>query len=142
MMRKMMVLTGLVALTMGLILSSDSAAQVKKGKTRPAATRFLMLGIMQTNCAGLGKLLKDGPKDDKAWETAACHASCLNEMSFLLMDDGRCPDKAWADAAKTLRGCSAVVLEKVTAKDAEGAAGAFKELTKACASCHDAHRKK
>ena len=57
---------------------------------------------MRPNCAGLGKLLKgDGLADDKAWDTAACHASCLNEMSYLLMSDGRCPDGFWAKAAKT-----------------------------------------
>lgn len=128
--RKFTVSVGLIALATGLlILSGDSAAQVKKGKTRPAATKCLMLGITQPNCAGLGKLLKDGPKDDKAWETAACHAACLNEMSHVLMQDGRCPDKTWADAAKTLGNCSADVMDKIAAKDSEGASAAFKDST-------------
>ncbi|HUY37113.1 MAG TPA: hypothetical protein VMV69_30660 [Pirellulales bacterium] len=33
--------------------------------------------------------LKDkGPVDDEAWDLAAVQAACLNEMSYLLMDDG------------------------------------------------------
>jgi hypothetical protein len=44
----------------------------------------------------------------------------LNEAGHLLMEDGRCPDKDWAAATKTLRECSSVVLAKIADKDAEG----------------------
>ena len=128
----------------GLILAGTSPAQVKKGKTRTAATKYLMRGIMQPNCAGLGGLLKDaGPADDDAWDTAACHASCLNEMSYLLMDDGRCPDAVWAEAAKTtLREGSAEVLAACEKKDLAAANAAFKKTTQACAACHKQHKGK
>lgn len=128
----------------GLVLLSSSPveAQKTKGKTRAAETKYLMRGINQPNCAGLAKLLKEKPADDKAWEQVALHAALLNEMSYVLMDDGRCPDKDWAGAAKTLRECSGKVLEAAKAKDADAAQSAFKNLTTACADCHKAHRPK
>ncbi len=135
-------LLALLACGLALTLSQQtSEAQVQKGKTRVAATKYLMRGIVQSNCAATGKMLKDGPKDDKGWDTLACHASILNEASYLLLDDGRCPDKTWADAAKTLRGCSAKLLTAANEKKLEDAQAAFKALTGACASCHKAHKK-
>jgi hypothetical protein len=132
---------GLLALGLGLVLTcADGEAQVKKGKTRVTETKFLMRGVMAPNCAALGKLLKAGPSDDKAWVTAACHASILNEMSYVVMDDGRCPDKTWATAAKTLRSCSSKVLEAVKAQNGDEARAAFKALTGACDRCHKAHK--
>ena len=119
-----------------------AGAQVAKGKTRPAATRFLMKGITQPNCKGIGELLKEsGPADDKGWETLACHASCLNELSFSLMQDGRCPDAVWAGAAKSLGEGSGAVIAAADKKDVDGAKAAFKTVTDACKSCHDAHKK-
>lgn len=120
----------------------SASAQKTKGKTRAAATKYLMRGIVRPNCAGIGTLLKgDGPQDDKAWDAIACHASCLNEISYGLMDDGRCPDGVWAKAAKdTLRGCSAAVLEAAKKKDLEKTRATFTALTKSCAACHKAHK--
>lgn len=141
--RKLLTVAGLVVLTVGVvILCTNVLAQVKQGKTRPAATKYLMRGIMQPNCAGLGALLKgDGPADDKAWDTAACHASCLNEMSYLLMDDGRCPDATWAAAAKTtLREGSEEAIAACNRKDLAAANTAFKKMASACAACHKAHK--
>lgn len=121
----------------------EAAAQVAKGKTRPAATKYLMRGITQPNCKGLAELLKDpGPADDKAWDTAVCHASTLNELSFLLMDDGRCPDATWAGAAKALREASAAAIDATGKKDLAATKTAFKGVTDACKTCHDAHKKK
>jgi cytochrome c556 len=118
-------------------------AQVSQGKKRPAKTAFLMRGVTQPNCAGIGALLKDaGPADDKAWETLACHASILNEMGHLVMDDGRCPDGVWAGAAKELREGSAAVLAAADKKDLEASRTAFKSVTASCKACHDAHKKK
>jgi hypothetical protein len=114
--------------------------QKTKGKTRPAETKHLMAGINGPNCSALAKLLKAGPADDKAWADAVRHAALLNEMSYILMDDGRCPDKVWAGAAKTLRECSAKVLEAAQAKDAAAAQEAFKKMVGACSTCHKAHK--
>jgi len=142
--RKLVIVAGFVVSAFGIvILGTSASAQVKQGKTRPAETKYLMRGIMQPNCAGLGKLLKgDGPADDKAWDTAACHAACINEMSFLLMSDGRCPDGTWAEAAKTtLREGSTETLAACEKKDLEAANAAFKKMTQSCAACHKAHKK-
>ncbi len=131
----------LLVCLIGLWAWELASAQITKGKQRPAATKYLMRGISQPNCAALGRLLNDGPADDKAWDTAACHASCLNELGHLLMDDGRCPDATWAGAAKNLREGSAAVLAAIEKKDLEAARAAFKTVTGACGACHQAHRK-
>jgi len=122
------------------VLAISGAAQVKKGKTRAALTKQIMAGIVQANCAAAGKSLKEGPADDKAWAALATNAALLNEASYLVMDDGRCPDADWAKAAKALREGSAALLAKIEAKDTAGAQDSFKTVTQACAACHKGHR--
>jgi hypothetical protein len=51
------VIAGLAALVWFTGISNDAQAQKTKGKSRPAATKYLMRGIVRPNCAGLGKLL-------------------------------------------------------------------------------------
>lgn len=136
-------IAAVAAIGSAMLLMVDAAsAQKTKGKSRPAGTKQLMKGIVQPNCAGLGASLKDkGPADDDAWALAATQAACLNEMSYVLMDDGRCPDGDWAGAAKTLRGCSEAVLAALEKKDLAAAQAAFKQATTACAACHKVHKK-
>ena len=117
-----------------------ATAQVKQGKTRPLKTKQLMSGLVQPNCKGLGDSLKEKPADQKAWDALATKAALLNEASYILMDDGRCPDGDWANAATTLREQSAVVLAKIEEHDADGASAAFQAMTKACGACHKAHK--
>jgi hypothetical protein len=124
-----------------LCLVVISEAQVKKGKTRVLQTKQLMGGLVRPNCAGIGEGLKTAPTDDKGWDELATKAALLNEASFVLMDDGRCPDGDWANAAKALREASAAVLAKIEAKDAAGAQAAFKGVTDSCGACHKAHKK-
>ncbi len=120
----------------------DAFAHRAAAKTRPAAMKYLMRGIVKPNCGDLGALLKEGPKDDEQWDTAACQASCLNEMSYVLMDDDRCPDAVWATAAgTTLREGSAALMAAAEAKDLEAANAAFKTVTSSCAACHKEHKK-
>ena len=144
MVRKWFVVAVGMAVGMGLVILGGSAyAQKTKGKTRAAATKYLMRGIQQPNCKGIGDLLKDsGPADDKVWDTVACHASCLNEMGNLLMDDGRCPDAVWSGATKDLREGSAAVLAAAENKDLDAARAAFKTVTGSCGACHKAHKGK
>lgn len=129
---------------LGLLLAVGSVeAQKTKGKSRPSTTKYLMAGITQPHCKSLGDQLKgEGPASDKAWDTAACHAACLNELSYLLMDDGRCPDGAWAGAVKSLREGSAAALEAAKEKDLQATKAAFKKITEGCAACHKAHKPK
>ena len=121
---------------------APASAQIKKGKERPALTKQLMKGIMFPNCSALGKTLKaGGPTDDKGWALAAQQAACMNEMSYLLMSDSRCPDKVWADAAtKALRGGTADLLAAIEKKDSAAASAAFGAATKACGACHSKHK--
>lgn len=123
--------------------AADSPGQKVKGKSRPAPTNLLMKGIVQPNCAGIGASLKDaGPADEKAWQLLLQQAACLNEMSYVLMDDGRCPDGVWAGAAKALREGSAGLLDAAQKKELDAARTAFKNVTGACAACHKAHKGK
>ncbi len=131
-----------IAVAVIAVIVSISTAQVTKGKTRLATTHQIMGGLMRPNCAALGKALKTAPADDKAWEALATNAALLNEVSYTLMADGRCPDGTWAKAATALRSGSAAVLAKIDAKDHAGAAAEFKTMTKACGVCHKAHKKK
>ena len=75
-----------------LLVVQQSFSQVKKGKARLMLTKHWMAGVQGPNCASLGKLLQDkGPADDKAWAQAEQHTALLNEASYVLMQDGRCP---------------------------------------------------
>lgn len=132
-----------VAVSASLILAGSSGwAQKTKGKTREAATKYLMRGITQPHCKALADGFKEsGPADDKAWDAVACHAACLSELSYLLMDDGRCPDGTWAGAAKKLREGSAAVARAAEAKDLDQAKAGFKTVTQSCGACHKAHKK-
>ncbi|MBM3801961.1 MAG: hypothetical protein FJW26_06550 [Acidimicrobiia bacterium] len=140
--KRAVVLAGCVA-GAALLAGQALVAQKTKGKTRLAATKQIMAGIMQPNCSALVAAFKGtSPADDKGWQTAAQQAALLNEVGYLLMDDGRCPDAVWAGAAKTLREGSAAVLDAVGKKDAAAANTAIGTMTSACKSCHTAHKGK
>lgn len=118
-------------------------AQVKKGKTRAMTTGQFMKQVIKPQCESLKKGLDAAPANDEAWAALAAHAAVLNEGSYLLMDDGRCPYGIWAEAAsKLLRQGSADVLSAVDVKDLAAAKEAFGRMTKACGSCHDTHKEK
>ncbi|HAM73167.1 MAG TPA: hypothetical protein DCM86_16140 [Verrucomicrobiales bacterium] len=118
-------------------------AQVKKGKSRPLTTGQLMKGTIKPHCEGIKKGLDANPADDKAWAEIALHAAILNEATYTLMDDGRCPDGVWADATtKAMRDGSADVLKAVEAKDVAAGKAAFGAMTRSCKACHDKHKEK
>jgi cytochrome c556 len=133
-----------VGLGLSVILATGMvSAQVKHGKSRVMKTGQFMKCVIKPNCEAIKKGLEAGPADDKAWDGLAANAAVLNEASYVLMDDGRCPDGTWADAAsKTLRQGSIEVLKAIEAKDAAAAKAAFGSMTKSCGSCHDAHKEK
>jgi len=138
-MRKVLIGACVLAVVSMMVVSAN--AQIKKGKTRVLTTKQLMGGLVKPNCAGIAEGLKTAPADDKAWDDLATKVALLNEASFTMMDDGRCPDADWANAAKALREGSAAVLAKIEAKDVAGAQEAFKGVTGSCAVCHKAHKK-
>lgn len=126
------------ASTVGLI-----QAQVKQGKGRPLKTAQWMKCVVKPQCDALKKGLDATPASDESWSALANSAALLNETSYVLMDDGRCPDGVWAEAAsKTLRQGSADVLKAIESKDLAGAKTAFKSMTMACGACHEKHKEK
>jgi len=134
-------ITIVLVLSAVCLFSFSAIGQVKQGKTRLLKTKQLMKGLVVANCGAIGEGLKAAPADDKAWEDLATKAALLNEASYILMDDGRCPDADWANAATSLRDGSAALLVKLEAKDATGAQEAFGAMTQACGACHKAHKK-
>lgn len=107
---------------------------------RIADVEHLMEGISRPHCSALGKLLKAGPSNEKDWKHVKLHAALLNELSYMLLQAGRCPDATWAKAAQQLRESSAAVYSAASSQDTAAARSAFKGITKACATCHKAHR--
>ena len=130
-----------LSLAVVALISLTATAQVKKGKTRLALTKQIMSGLVRPNCVAIGEAAKEAPSDDKAWQALATNAALINEAGYLLMDDGRCPDGVWANAAKDMRDASAAVLAKAEAKNAEGLAADFKKVTQSCGACHKTHKK-
>ena len=127
----------------GVLVTQMTQAAVNKGKTRPMLTKHWMKGVMGPRCSALGKGLKAGPADDAAWAELTLAAALLNESSYVLMEDGRCPDGVWAKAATdALRKGSEQVMKATAAKDLEAANAAFKAMTASCGGCHKAHKKK
>ena len=142
MLRKFVLWSGAIGLvSLVVLVGSESQAQVKKGKTQPLLTKSWMSGINGPHCKRLKEVLDAGPSDEKSWSEAAMHAEILNEAGHVLMADGRCPDKVWADASKQLRDGSAQVLAAVHAENTDDARAAFGEMVKACGSCHETHKK-
>jgi cytochrome c556 len=132
-----------VAAVLVALGGTAALAQVKKGKTRVLTTKQLMAGIVKPHCTSVKEGLDASPADDKAWDVLAMHSALLNEASYTLMDDGRCPDGIWADAAsKALRQGSADLVKAAEAKDLAAAKTAFGAMTKACKACHDKHKEK
>ena len=75
------------------VVGGSVVAQVTQGKTRAMKTSHWMAGIMKTHSGALRKGLSSAPADDKAWEALEVSAGLMNEASYVLMADGRCPDE-------------------------------------------------
>jgi len=134
-------IVGTMAIVLGLI--ADGIAKVKKGDTRPLSTANWMKNVVKPNCSDLKKEIAAGPKTDDDWASLIEHAEILNETSFILMEDERCPDKVWADSAtKILRGASEALIVAAQAKNALATEAAFKKVVSSCAACHKVHKKK
>ncbi len=139
---KLLTAGALLAVSGVLVLATQGDAQIKKGKSRPLTTKRMMSGFIGPQVGVLRSgLTGSGPADDKAWEALAVSAELLNESGHMLMEDGRCPDKVWADASKALQDGAATVLAKVAAKDAAGAREGLAVINGSCKGCHTAHKK-
>jgi cytochrome c556 len=140
--RRFWVGTAMVTAVLAGALATQTAAQVKVGKTRPLTTKHLMSGLVKPQWTLLGESLKDnGPADDKGWDAVATQAELLNESAHIMMADGRCPDAVWAGACKSLQDGTQALLAKVAGRDAAGAREALGQAGAACGACHKAHKK-
>ncbi|MCC6540481.1 MAG: hypothetical protein IT162_23235 [Bryobacterales bacterium] len=119
------------------------AAQVSKGKTRALETKTWMKTVNGPHCSAAAKMLKGAPADDKEWSDLVTHGQMLSEAGHVLMADGRCPDKAWADASKQLQDGGAALAAAAAAKNVDEAKAALNNSVLAsCKGCHSVHRVK
>lgn len=117
--------------------------QVSKGKSRPLETKIWMKTVNGPHCSTVAKMLKAGPADDKEWDEVKTHAQMLSESGHVLMADGRCPDKVWADAAKQLQDGGAALAAAAASKNVDEARTALNNSVLAsCKGCHSTHRAK
>ena len=115
------------AATLCVVAAGLAQAQVKQGKTRALKTGQLMKVVVKPSCDALKKGLENAPASAEAWDGLAANAAVLNEVSYLLLDDGRCPDGVWADptwVGKTSHG----TLSGDQAMKAVELAGAFTDV--------------
>lgn len=109
---------------------------------RVASVKVIMGGIHGPAMKAISDLLKDtGPADDGAWGQIATHAALLNESGHVLMQNNRCPDKVWADAAAALRKSTTDLYTATTKKDLNAAREAQKAMGASCGACHAQHKK-
>ena len=143
-MTKMLPALLVAGVAIGMLSLSQGLAQVKKGKTRPMTTEQLMEAIVKPHMTALKKgLVESEPETDKDWKHLALSAALLNESSYILMADERCPDKIWADACtKDLREGSAAALKGIKDKDLEATMAGFKKAGASCKACHTEHKPK
>ncbi|MCA9100684.1 MAG: cytochrome c [Pirellulales bacterium] len=139
--KRFVITSAICAVAAAALVTTVAEGQVKKGKERPLLTEQLMEGLVAPNCGALKKALEAGPADDKAWKEVALHAALLNEASYIMMDDGRCPAADWADAAETLRTGSQAVLDAAATQNVDAGKEAFATLTKSCGACHKVYKK-
>jgi len=137
----------LVKLLLGVVpvvlLAGAVGAQVKKGKTRPLETEQLMKGLIKPQSEAIKRGLEAATITDEGWSTLAISAALMNEASYTLMDDGRCPDDKWGDATtKSLRQGSADLIKAIAAKDQAAAKTAAATMNGSCKACHSVHKKK
>ena len=89
---RVLALATVAGLLLVLLVSSEmSNAQVTKGKERPLTTKQWMQAVHKVHCGAIKEGLEAGPSDDDAWAKIALHAAMMNESSYVLMADGRCP---------------------------------------------------
>lgn len=123
--------------------SEKQASPKKQSSKRPLKTSTVMTNLTKPNCNAIRDLLEKEPKTSEDWDKLIEHSEVLSEVSFILMDDGRCPDYVWEGAASlTLRNCAKAIISASEKRNIVVARGAFEKLTQSCTACHDAHKEK
>lgn len=124
-----------------LVRSPLVSAQAK-GKTRPLTTAQMMAGLVKPKFVELKEGLAKDELSEDDWKAFAAHAALLNESSYIMMADERCPDDIWEQGVKILRKSSDEVLAKIAKKDAAGALKAMDNVQLSCKTCHTEHKYK
>lgn len=129
----------LVGVATAFVGSTIVSAQAK-GKTRPLTTAQMMAGLIKPKYVELKEGLAKETLTEEDWKALATHAALLNESSHMLMADGRCPDKTWADASMILRKATGEALASIEGKDVAGGLKAVENITLSCKTCHEAFK--
>lgn len=134
---------GVACLLVPVAHSQPSATKEKPARTlEPVAeTKLLMEGLANPNLRGLGKLLRDKPKDAEAWGFARGQALLIAETGNLLLI--RPPKTAtgedrWMTHATELREAGAALARAAAAKDYAKSRSALAGTANACNRCHQA----
>ena len=140
-MKRFAIILAAVALIACTIMQPAAKAQ-KKGKSRPMTTSQLMAGLVKPQLVALKEGLAKEEKTDDDWKAIGTAAALLNESGYLMLDDGRSPDKIWTDGSEILKQAGADALKAVAAKDTEAGNKAVEGVLKSCKVCHTEHKYK
>jgi len=138
---KIRLMLALVACAVVVSFALPGNAQ-KKGKTRPLTTSQMMAGLIKPQLTILKEGLEAGSRDDDAWKAIATSAALLNESAYLMMDDGRCPDKIWSEGCVMLKDATVDILKQVDARNATAALAGVDGVIASCKHCHAEHKYK
>ena len=136
---------GLIALAgLAVTLSSSQVTAQKKGKSRPLTTAQLMSGLVKPQLISIKGHVDDEktPEGEDGWKSLTTSIALLNEASYTMMEDDRCPDKTWADACQILRKATESGLKSAAKKDAAGVRESIAGITSSCKTCHTEHKYK
>jgi hypothetical protein len=135
-----------LALTIGLLCGfatlvtiSDVPAEAKK-KKRSLTISQMMSGLVKPKYVAIKEGLSKESISEDDWKALATHAALLNESSYSLMQDDRCPDGDWKEGAMILRKASNDALANIAKENAAGALKAVESMTLSCKKCHAAHK--
>jgi hypothetical protein len=112
----------------------------KAPKLEPVAdAKLLMNGLAEPNFKGVGKLLKDRPKEGEAWEFMRGRALLIAETGNLLMirpPKAREPQDSWMTHGTELREAASALAKAAGEKDYLKSRAAFAGVANACNRCH------
>jgi hypothetical protein len=137
---------GLVGLVCLFVPLAQSQPVIIKPKAAPkleavAETKLLMDGLADPNMRGLGKILRDKPKEAEAWTFARGQALLIGETgNLLMMRPPKTPQgqEAWMANAVEMRDGGANLARLLAAKDYTKSRSALASLANVCNHCHQA----
>jgi hypothetical protein len=141
----------LAILSLGLLLvSGDVFSQTViqnvprfTPKLEPVAeTKLVMAGLASANFKGLERILRDEPKEERAWVFARGQALLIAETgNLLLMRPPRNQgESAWFERATELRSKASQLAKTLSLKDFQSSRAEFVELANSCNRCHQQFR--